>query len=187
MQTPLNPQLVSTLIGLADEGVPVRALSRASKVPWEELRRVLDEARDHGKLIELPTDDWQRLSREDRAKLGSERRVSNEDVLSIFRNEFRLTRGQAVVLTALYVRGKQTKRQLHDCYENWRICTPDATKNSREPTHEKIVDVIICGIRKKLKPYGITIYTSWGDGYGMLPEQRALLGSVVDKHTSGVP
>ncbi|MEO0449078.1 MAG: helix-turn-helix domain-containing protein [Pseudomonadota bacterium] len=31
----------------------------------------------------------------------------------------------------------------------------------------KIVDVIICKIRKKLKPYGIEIKTIWGCGYQM--------------------
>ena len=33
--------------------------------------------------------------------------------------------------------------------------------------HIKIVDVIICKIRKKLKPYDIEINTIWGIGYQM--------------------
>jgi hypothetical protein len=37
----------------------------------------------------------------------------------------------------------------------------------REP---KIVDVMICNIRRKLRPAGIAISTQWGVGYGMTQE-----------------
>ena len=32
---------------------------------------------------------------------------------------------------------------------------------------EKIVDVMICKLRKKISPLGIEITTSWGRGYGL--------------------
>ncbi len=31
----------------------------------------------------------------------------------------------------------------------------------------KIVDVFVCKIRKKLKPFGLTIQTVWGQGYAL--------------------
>lgn len=37
----------------------------------------------------------------------------------------------------------------------------------------KIVDVFICKMRKKLKPFGVTIETRWGLGYFMTPEMKA--------------
>lgn len=36
----------------------------------------------------------------------------------------------------------------------------------------KIVDVFICKIRQKLKPFGITITTLWGRGYALPPQHR---------------
>jgi two-component system cell cycle response regulator CtrA len=38
----------------------------------------------------------------------------------------------------------------------------------------KIIDVWVCRMRRKLKPYGITIETVWGQGYRLPPESRAI-------------
>lgn len=37
----------------------------------------------------------------------------------------------------------------------------------------KIVDVFVCKIRKKLKPFGVEIRTVWGQGYALDPATRA--------------
>lgn len=37
----------------------------------------------------------------------------------------------------------------------------------------KIVDVFICKMRAKLKPYSVKIHTVWGSGYRVDPEIRA--------------
>lgn len=39
-----------------------------------------------------------------------------------------------------------------------------------DPPDEKIIDVMICKLRKKLVPFGIMIETNWGEGFSM-PEQ----------------
>jgi two-component system cell cycle response regulator CtrA len=39
----------------------------------------------------------------------------------------------------------------------------------------KIVDVFICKLRRKLKPFGIEIKTVWGQGYMLTAETRAKL------------
>lgn len=44
-----------------------------------------------------------------------------------------------------------------------------------EPAGEKIMDVFIHRMRKKLKPYGIEIETVWGHGYRLPPESKAAL------------
>jgi hypothetical protein len=36
-----------------------------------------------------------------------------------------------------------------------------------DPPEEKIIDVFVCKMRKKLQPFGITIDTSWGEGFSM--------------------
>ena len=38
----------------------------------------------------------------------------------------------------------------------------------------KIVDVYICKLRKKLKPYRIAIQTQWGQGYFITAEHKAV-------------
>lgn len=37
----------------------------------------------------------------------------------------------------------------------------------------KIVDVFVCGLRKKLTPLGLTIQTVWGQGYRLVIEPQA--------------
>ncbi len=43
---------------------------------------------------------------------------------------------------------------------------------SEDPPNPKIVDVLICKIRKKLKPFGVEIDTYWARGWHMTPENR---------------
>jgi two-component system cell cycle response regulator CtrA len=45
--------------------------------------------------------------------------------------------------------------------------------NPDDPPEIKIVDVFICKMRKKLKPFGIEIKTHWGDGFSMPEESKA--------------
>jgi len=42
-----------------------------------------------------------------------------------------------------------------------------------DEAEEKIVDVFICKIRKKLTPFGIEIKTNWGESYEIPEESKA--------------
>src|SRR5476651_1358718 len=42
-----------------------------------------------------------------------------------------------------------------------------------DPPEEKILDVWVCSMRKKLKPHGIAIKTHWGVGYEMPEASKA--------------
>jgi two-component system cell cycle response regulator CtrA len=42
-----------------------------------------------------------------------------------------------------------------------------------DPPEEKIIDVMICKMRKKLVPFGIMIETSWGEGFSMPEASKA--------------
>lgn len=42
-----------------------------------------------------------------------------------------------------------------------------------EMAEEKIIDVFVCKMRRKLTPFGIAIETIWGRGYRMPPESKA--------------
>lgn len=45
----------------------------------------------------------------------------------------------------------------------------------------KIVDVWVCKIRKKVKPYGIDVATQWGQGYFLTAESRAIAQGLLDQ------
>lgn len=80
--------------------------------------------------------------------------------------ELDLTATQEAILAALVTGGLRSKETLHA-----------ATRGpGREvETEIKIVDVQICHIRRKLKPYGLVITTVWGRGYELQAESRERL------------
>jgi two-component system cell cycle response regulator CtrA len=45
--------------------------------------------------------------------------------------------------------------------------------NPDDPPEVKIVDVFVCKMRKKLKPFGIEIKTNWGESYEIPEESKA--------------
>ena len=53
-----------------------------------------------------------------------------------------------------------TKQALMDAMYNGSIDEPEI----------KIVDVFVCKLRKKLKPFGVDIQTVWGQGYRIEPD-----------------
>lgn len=79
--------------------------------------------------------------------------------------EWALTGKEALMFAALVARGEASKQALMDALYSDK---PDGD----EP-EIKIVDVFICKLRKKLRPYGIEIQTIWGRGYALPDEVRA--------------
>jgi two-component system, cell cycle response regulator CtrA len=49
----------------------------------------------------------------------------------------------------------------------------------------KIVDVFICKLRKKLRPFGIAIETMWGRGFYMTPAAKAAVDALVNGEPNG--
>jgi two-component system cell cycle response regulator CtrA len=45
----------------------------------------------------------------------------------------------------------------------------------------KIVDVFVCKVRRKLKPWSIEISTQWGQGYFMPAESKAIAQALIDE------
>ena len=84
-------------------------------------------------------------------------------------DELNLTPMEARLLEALMRTPKgsvATKERLHG-----------AMADADEPdTQIKIVDVIVCKVRKKLSARGLKINTHWGRGYSLSPDSRAFLG-----------
>ena len=80
--------------------------------------------------------------------------------------EWRLTTSEAVVFAHLTTRDMATKQSIMTAMYSGR---PDAD----EP-EIKIVDVFVCKMRKKLKPFDVVIDTVWGQGYSLRDRQKYL-------------
>lgn len=64
---------------------------------------------------------------------------------------------------------------------NREVATYDAmltvlySAKGRPEAAQKILQVFICRLRKKLEPFGVKIHTFWGRGWSLSPETRASL------------
>lgn len=80
--------------------------------------------------------------------------------------EWRLTGSEGAVVGVLLAR---------ECATKDAIMAALYRDTSKDEAEIKIVDVFICKIRKKLKPFGISIETRWGVGYYLTPAAKALI------------
>lgn len=122
------------------------------------------------------------LTRDDEvSRLRAENQRLKDD-LEAFRQEFlgdyimfprkwRLTQSEERIFACLLANRRTTRQQLLTAAYRFGSDEPDT----------KIIDVYICKIRQKLKPYGIEIMTIWGIGYFIeeprRKELRALYGA----------
>ncbi len=163
---PENPHPGPILTRMAIEGVPIRAIARIVQVPSAEVRMALDDALDAGTIVQLPRDDWPpQLPRERRAQEYS--KAGMDDALLILNvvRLFGVTQQQACLLLVLIKRREVTRKMLHNVIEGRR-------PHPKVETEPKIVDVVICKLRKRLKSFDLTIETVWSCGYFMPPADR---------------
>ena len=80
--------------------------------------------------------------------------------------EWQLTGSEACVMGVLIGRERVTKDAVMAALYR------EFAKDEAEP---KIVDVFVCKIRKKLKPFGVVIETIWGQGWRLADGQREAL------------
>ena len=170
-------QIHDIAVALAHEGVPVRAIARSTKVPSDDLYALLTAAIDQGTILELPRDDWPSNSR--RAYRSQAERdvlsLPDESLITPVASVFKTTRLQSAVLIHFLRRPELSKAQVHAVIESTR---PD----NEEPTDMKMVDVVVCHIRKRISPFGMTMNTIWGVGYRLLTESREIGVNLIAKH-----
>lgn len=97
----------------------------------------------------------------DRIALLEERVRQLENALAPVWNapvEWRLTSSESRVFSHLMTRDVATKDS---------IMAPLYSDQLKDEVEPKIVDVFVCKLRKKLRPFGIQINTVWGQGYGL--------------------
>lgn len=163
----LPPIASAIAIRMADEGIPVLAIARATRLPSDEVYEVLRDAVMRGVIIELPKDDWPiGTTRTARNAFAGTPLEQDEELQIACARCFKATRLEAAVLAVLLKRNEVTKKQVHLVIEAIR------PGDNRDPTDPKMVDVVICHLRKKLKLYDLEIETVWGIGYLIPPVHR---------------
>ena len=148
-------------IRLADEGVPLRAIARATHIPATRLYETLTLARTEGRLLDLPRDDWPPgFPRDQRALQLSRMAVQDrEAVLLAVQQIFKLTAAEVTILMLL-IQNAEVHRD--------RIDLP-----------RKTLDVHICRIRRRLQAFNIKVTTLWGYGYQLpAPHRRKAMALI---------
>ena len=169
--------LEDAMVSLADEGVPVRAIARATHTPSEDVYAVLKGALGEGFLVELPQNDWPPGSfRRARKPSGQSLLAMDDSTIRLaVANVFKMTRLQASVFVAIIRKPEITKDQIHAAIESTRNPLSD-------PTDQKMIDVVICHIRKKIKGHGIELRTRWGQGYTLHHSERDKVLALLDQY-----
>lgn len=168
---PFNTTVVehgSTIaVRLADEGIPVRAIARALHIPSGDLYELFRDAILTGTLIEIPKDDWPPGSgRNTRSVFNGTPLEQDQSLRCACARFFKTSPLEAAMLATMLKRNEITKDQLHAVIEQNRP-TPQ-----KDETDLKMVDVMICKLRKKLTPHNISIQTMWGMGYLIPSDDR---------------
>lgn len=179
----------SVVVRAANEGVPVAAIGRIIQQPFEIASDMLKSALSTGQIGSMPKSDWPPTAKRDDRLPSVPRSANSTDIEFACRKVFKLTPLEAGFMMLLLKYEHADKARLHNVIEqlrNARSVRPD--KN--EITDPKMVDVMICKLRKKLRTVdeGIVISTVWAKGYYLDPEIKVrvytLLGGFheADRH-----
>lgn len=168
MSDPFTPAGIA--VRMAQEGIPVAAIGRSLAIPFADTHDMLSEALAHGQIVAIPRSDWPPGGKVLERHPTVPRRASDADVEFACRKLFTLTNLEAGFLVLLLRLDHTDKAKLHHVIETQRLrraSQPDAL----ELTDQKMVDVMICKLRKKLKAISedFLIKTVWGGGYYMEP------------------
>lgn len=191
-QTPGYLSLLHSQIAVraANEGIPVKAIARIIECPSADVYSVLEDEKAKGSIVDLPQADWPaNAKRGDRLPTQAVSGVSHlpeRDLQMAFQQVLRLTTLEAALLVTLLRHDRVDKEKLHHNVEQQRALR--STRPDRlEPTEPKMVDVMICKLRKKLRGLDerFEIKTIWGSGYYVETEVRELLFARLNAGTSG--
>ena len=153
---------------MADEGIPIGAIGRIIRMPFADTAELLHEELAYGHITEMPRADWPPGVKvhSHTPTIPITRKTSNADIEIVCRKLFKLTNLEAGFIVLLLKVEHVTKKQLHHVIETQRLQRPSRPDNM-EMTDEKMVDVMICKLRKKLKLVDgeFLITTLWGGGY----------------------
>lgn len=173
------PVLKQIAARLADEGIPVNVIARGLEVPAADVRVSLDESLASGRITEMPAADWPPTARRADHLPPHIAAARDTDLVTSFMRVFKLTKLLANFMLVMVKREQVDKATLHRVIESVRAARVNRPDTSEE-TNPKMVDVLICNLRRKLRPFGITIETLWGLGYHLEPQMRERVLNVLN-------
>jgi hypothetical protein len=149
---PVSPCVIA--IRLADEGVPLRAIARATSIPSGQLYETLTIAKLEGRLLSLPRDDWPPGCPRDQRSLQLSRMAAEDrgSLMLAIQKLFELPAQPAELLLLLVQ------------HEN--------VPHARIDVDRKVCAVYVCTMRQSLLKHGLKIKTIWGYGYLLSQEHR---------------
>lgn len=168
----------------ANEGIPVLAIARILREPSDIVYASLHMLHNVGTIAEVPKADWPATAKfADRLPVIA-RTPTDDDILFGLRKVFSLTNLEGAFLLVLIKHERADKAKLHNIVETQRLAR-SARPESTELTDPKMVDVMICKLRKKLKTVdtGIVITTIWASGYYL----EAAVKTRIMSHLTGAP
>ena len=148
----------------AVEGIPVAAIARILQQPFSLVHDTLKDLRARGVITQIPKSDWKPSDFIDERSPCFNTRMTEKDIMIACQKEFRLTKLKAGFLSMLLRHPHVTREQLHSVIETQRSSRGAQPDNTTDP---KMVDVVICNLRKDLKKADPTVkvLTVWGQGY----------------------
>ena len=169
---------INSIARFANEGVPVAVIARGLDAPSEEIRAQIQAAIDCGVVTEMPRADWPPTARRSDRLPSQLAHEQEKDLLIACRKAYAVTGLQAHFLMVLLKREEADKTTLHGVIESQRAIRRNQPDNP-DATDEKMVDVVICNLRKKLRPFWPpgheVIKTLWGHGYFVDKVDRDLM------------
>lgn len=151
------------MVRLADEGVPVRAIARAFRVPFAAVNETITAALQAARLLACPPIDWP-PTQPSNQRTGRAVRHSESELITTLQHRYAITRQQALLLIVMLKRELATKEVLH--------AAAQLVHGPGQETSKKLVDVLICKLRKRMAKHGHTIETIWGGGYFLTENDR---------------
>lgn len=169
-----NVFVVPTAIRAANEGIPTASIARIVQRPFDQICEVLTDALARGEIGQMPRSDWPPSAAWSDRLPSIPRSANAEDVEFQCRKVFRLTNLEAGFMMVLLRLGCADKEKLHSVIEQQRTHRAYQPDKIAEMTDPKMVDVMICKLRKKLSNKGFpsAIVTSWGRGYYIEPATK---------------
>lgn len=178
------PQGLNGPIGRAAiEGVPVAAIARIFEVDMGETYVVLEYLKSTGTIVEIPKADWPPTARAADHVPQFATKPSASNLMFVAQRTFTLTKLEAGFLTTLLRCEHADKSVLHGIIEQQRMERQQRPNKIMETTDPKMVDVMICKLRKKLRDHDAVldgaIKTVWGGGYFIDPPAKAAILQVL--------
>lgn len=170
----MNPAPIA--VRAAVEGIPVGAIARILALSFGDTQAMLEDARLRGEIVEIPKPDWPPTAKLADRLPALPASPSDADVEFAVQQIFKLTALEAGFLAVLLKHDRVEKLKLHNIVEQKRL-TRSSQPNKLESTDPKMVDVMVCKLRKKLKKVdpGFLITTIWGGGYHIVPGVKSAI------------